>query len=91
MLKVAHIVIVTRKSIPGVLAWRDEAGRDERGETKHLRALVGSRFLLRGSRGRLVLVRFPRRTLERSRRPKARVVIDVSVDADRSNLKMTLA
>lgn len=65
---------------------RDEAGRDE---AKHLRTLVWSRFLFRGSRGRLVLARFPRRTLERSRRPKARVVIDVSVDADRSNLKAT--
>jgi len=79
MLKVAYIIIGTRKNIPGVLAWRNGMRRGD------LHALVGSRFLLR--RGRLVLARFPRRTLEKSRRPKARVVIDVSVYADRSNLK----
>lgn len=75
--------VVTRKSIPGVLV---RGGETRRGEVRRLRALVGSCFLLRGSRGRLVLARFPRRTLERSRRPKARGAIDVSVDADCSNL-----
>jgi len=45
---------------------------------RRLRGLVGSHFLLCGSRGRLVLAQFPRRMLERSRRPKARGAIDVS-------------
>lgn len=79
MSKDVHVAVVTRESIPGVLVRGIEKRQNE---TRRLRVLVGSRFLLCGRRGRLVLARFPRRILERSRRPKARGAIDVSVDAD---------